>query len=158
MIVAGEGNKNEILGPPPFGAPQSEAPPFGAAPSGPQPFGAPPFGPARAGNGQKAVWAKIGTCRGPPFKVPTLRPHSSAPLPDRPPPDRPKFRFFFPSPASIFILSSSLGGSFRGILVVFEASVPTVHVWAHSLSCETPAAFAKCQEQFLQLISPMPLP
>ena len=32
------------------------------------------------------------------------------PPPDRPPPDRPKFRFLFPSPATIFILSSSLGG------------------------------------------------
>ena len=35
-----------------------------------------------------------------------------------PPPDRPTFRFFFPSPATIFILSSSLWGSSRGILVV----------------------------------------
>ena len=32
--------------------------------------------------------------------------------------------------------------------MVLEASVPTVHVWAHGLSCETPVAFAKCQEQF----------
>ena len=32
--------------------------------------------------------------------------------------------------------------------MVFEASVQTVHVWAHGLSCETPVTFAKCQEQF----------
>ena len=33
--------------------------------------------------------------------------------------DRPKFRSFFPSPASKFVLFSSLCGSSRGILVVF---------------------------------------
>ena len=34
-------------------------------------------------------------------------------------PDRPKFRSFFPSPTTIFILSSLSWGSSRGILVVF---------------------------------------
>ena len=33
-------------------------------------------------------------------------------------------RFFFPSPATIFFLSSLSLGSFRGILVVFEAPGP----------------------------------
>ena len=33
-------------------------------------------------------------------------------------------RFFFPSPATVFILSSLSWGSFCGILVVFEAPGP----------------------------------
>ena len=40
----------------------------------------------------------------------------------------PKFRAFFPSPAPMFILSSLSWGSYRGILVVFEAR--------RSLKCE----------------------
>ena len=47
----------------------------------------------------------------------------------------PKFRAFFPSSATIFILLSLSWGSFRGILVVFEAPWPSnVHVWALGLS------------------------
>ena len=38
---------------------------------------------------------------------------------DRPPPDRPKCRSFFPSPASCLFLSSFSRGSSRGILVFF---------------------------------------
>ena len=64
---------------------------------------------------------------------------------------RPKFCAFFPSPATIFILFLSLGvfscllsslsGSYRGILVVFEApGNSNVHDWALWLSRETPAA------------------
>ena len=53
------------------------------------------------------------------------------------PPDRPKIRPIF-----------TLSGSSRGMLVVFEATRHSnVHLWALGLSCETPAAFAKCQEQ-----------
>ena len=47
--------------------------------------------------------------------------------PDRPPPDRPKFRYCLPSPALIFVLFLSLWGSSRGILVVF--------LMAGTLSC-----------------------
>ena len=36
----------------------------------------------------------------------------------------PKFRAFFPSPTTIFFLSSLSWGSFRGILVVFEGRNP----------------------------------
>ena len=58
-----------------------------------------------------------------------------------PPPDHPKISHFFPSPAGNFILSSLSGGSFRGILVVFEApGRSNVHVWALGLLRETPAA------------------
>ena len=39
-------------------------------------------------------------------------PSAGPPPPTPPPPDRPKFRSFFPSAATIFILSSSLGGRF----------------------------------------------
>ena len=46
---------------------------------------------------------------------------------DPPPPDRPKFRSFFLSPAENFILSSLSGRSSRGILVVF---LTTVRVWS----------------------------
>ena len=38
------------------------------------------------------------------------------------PVEGPKFRAFFPPPATIFILSSLLWGSSRGILVVFEGA------------------------------------
>ena len=49
--------------------------------------------------------------------------------------------FFFPSPATKFVLFFPLWGSSRGILVVFEApGSSNVHVWALWLSCETPAA------------------
>ena len=52
----------------------------------------------------------------------------------------PNFRAFFPLLPS-FSFFFSLWGSSRGILVVFEAQVPSnVHVWALGLSCETPAA------------------
>ena len=54
----------------------------------------------------RVVWRGLG-CAGPPLRR-------------TPPPDRPKFRsFFFPTPTTIFILSSLSLGSFRGILVVF---------------------------------------
>ena len=72
------------------------------------------------------------------------------PTPISPPPDpllRPKFRSFFSLSRHCFHSFSLSGRSSRGILV-FEASVPTVPVWAHGLSCETPVASAKCQEQF----------
>ena len=51
------------------------------------------------------------------------------------------FAFFCLSPTRIFFLSFfSLLGSFRGILVAFEAPGPSnVHVWALWLSCEAPA-------------------
>ena len=48
-------------------------------------------------------------------RVPLRRTPSPDSSPSRrtsPPPVRPKFRSFFPSPATIFILSSSLGGRF----------------------------------------------
>ena len=49
--------------------------------------------------------------------------------------------FIFPSPATIFILSSLSWGCSREMLVVFEAPGPSnVHVWALGMSCETPAA------------------
>ena len=73
-------------------------------------------------------------------------------VPDSPPPDplrrtAQNFALFFHFPP-LFSLFFSLWGSSRGILVVFEASVPIVHVRAHGLSCATPVVFAKCQEQF----------
>ena len=50
----------------------------------------------------------------------TLPPPQDRPLQwTAPPPDRPKFRSFFSSPATVFFLSSLSWGSFRGILVVF---------------------------------------
>ena len=74
---------------------------------------------------------------------------SAGPSPDSPSAGPPKVSPFFPSPAPIFALFVSLWGSSRVFLVVFEAPGPSnVHVWALGLSCETPAAFAKCQEQF----------
>ena len=46
-------------------------------------------------------------------------------------PDRPTFRAFFSSPATMFALFVSLWVSSRGILVVFEASEPSnVRVWS----------------------------
>ena len=45
----------------------------------------------------------------PPADLPPL----DNPPPDNPPQDRPKFRSFFPSPASIFIHSSLFWGSFH---------------------------------------------
>ena len=51
------------------------------------------------------------------------------------------FALFFHSPAAKFVLFFPLWGSFRGILVVFEApGRSNVHVWVLGLSCETPAA------------------
>ena len=85
----------------------------------------PPFGKRPKPSGAKTVWEMVWTCSGPPFQVPTAQ----------------HFSLF------------SLGSS-RGILVVFETSVPTVHVWVHGLSCETmvqlichlsPAEFRKSQ-------------
>ena len=72
--------------------------------------------------------------------------------PDRPPPDRPKIRVFFPATAPIFVLFLSLWGSFRvfffclwgssrGILVVFwSARTLNCARFRTGLSCETPAA------------------
>ena len=55
--------------------------------------------------------------------------------------DRPKFYAFFPSPATIFILSSLFWGSSRGILVVFEGRDPEMcTLGVVGLSCEAPAA------------------
>ena len=66
------------------------------------------------------------------------------PLSRTPSPDRPTFRSFFPSPATIFIPYSLSWGSSRGILVMFEAPGPTsVCVWALGLSCATPAALGR---------------
>ena len=78
------------------------------------------------------------------------RPFRRRPLRRRPlRPTAQNFALFFPSPATIFILSSSLWG--------FEAPGPSnVHVWALGLSCETPAALAKCQEQFYNWFAPPP--
>ena len=58
-----------------------------------------------------------------------------------PPPDRPKFRSFFPSPTTISLclcLSGVFSLNFGGFC---EAPGPSnVHVWALGLSCEAPAA------------------
>ena len=64
---------------------------------------------------------------------------------DPPPPDRPKFRSFFSSPATVFILFSLFCWSFSlNSGGVFEApGRSNVHVWALGLSCETPAALGR---------------
>ena len=41
--------------------------------------------------------------------------------------------------------------------VIEEPGPSNVHVWALGLSCETPAAFAKCQEQFYNFSPPLPM-
>ena len=57
---------------------------------------------------------------------------------------RQKFCAIFPSPATIFILSSFSWGSSRGILVVFEAPGPEMFTFGVlGLSCEAPAATAR---------------
>ena len=85
---------------------------------------------------------------------PTLPP-PDPPLPTLPQPDRPKFRSFFslsrPHFRSFFV---SLWGLVE-ILVVFEApGSSNVHVWAHGLSCETPAAFCKMSRTILHFFLP----
>ena len=57
----------------------------------------------------------------------------------------PRFFFFFFIPPLF---------SFLSLLGVFSwnVGVPTVPVWAHGLSCETPVAFAKCQILLLMII------
>ena len=51
------------------------------------------------------------------------------------------FALFFPSPATIFTLSSLAWGSSRGIVVVFEAPGPRMCTFGVlGLSCQTPAA------------------
>ena len=118
-IVAGEEKKNAKF--------------WTSHPSGPHPLDPlPPFGAQQSG--------------APPFGAPKLRDTNLRGPSAGPPPDRPKFRPFFPLPLP-FSLFFSLEGRFVEF-GCFEVSVPTVHVWAHGLSCETPAAFAKCQEQF----------
>ena len=75
-------------------------------------------------------------------------PRPTAPQLDLPPPDRPKFRFFQSLLRHNF-LSFYLGVSSWNFGGVLEApGHSNVHVWALRLSCETPATFAKCQEQF----------
>ena len=122
------------------------------------------FGAAQAGNSQKAVWGKnclgqkwfgpkVVSAGGHPWRCPPFGPHSSEPLHKTLlPPDRPTFLPFFPSSASIFALF--LWGLLVEFLVVFEASVPTVHVWVHGLSCETPGGFCTMSRTILQLICP----
>ena len=62
------------------------------------------------------------------------------PPPAPPPPDRPKFRVFSLPPQFSFFLPL-LEGSFRGILVVFEALGPEMCTFrVLGLSCEAPAA------------------
>ena len=84
-------------------------------------------------------------------------PHPSGPLRGTlPPPDLPKFRSFFPLPVPFRSFSVSHCVSSHGILVVFEASVPTVHVWAHG---RNPGGFCKMSRTIFAIdLPPIRLP
>ena len=137
-IVAGEGKKKTrnfgpptLRGPPPFGAPLFLG--LGQHPSILHPLGPNSPGPHPFGN---------------PFRTQPSGPTLRAPQ-DPPPSDRPKFRVFFSLSRHNFCLSSlSLGvfSEFWWCLKRWDPQMCTFGVY--KLSCETPAAFAKCQEQF----------